>query len=86
MSNSPHDDFLEAEIESSIAPLRAMGLSPAAVAEAEAALRIALTSHPTGRYLMKRARPRVVEESGPTPAENVDVLGRDTPAKARSSR
>jgi hypothetical protein len=86
MTNSPKDDFLEAEIESSLAPLRAMGFSPAVVAEAEKVLRFALTSHPTGRYLMKRARPRVVDESGPTPAEEVDAFGRQSAAKGRGSR
>jgi hypothetical protein len=86
MSNSPHDDFLEAEVETSLAPLRALRLSPAVVAEAEKVLRLALTSHPTGRYLLRRARPRVVDESGPTPAEDLEALGRESPAKVRGSR
>jgi hypothetical protein len=86
MSDAPDNDFLEAEVESGLAPLRAMGLSPTQLAEAANLLRMALADHPTGRYLMKRARPRVVKASGPTAVENVDGAVRDAPAKVRSGR
>jgi hypothetical protein len=72
MSDAPDKDFLEEEVESGLASLRAMGLSAEALAEAENLLRLALTAHPTGRDLVRRARPRVVQESGPTPVESVE--------------
>jgi hypothetical protein len=82
MSDSPENDFLEAEVESTIAPLRAMGLSPEAVQEAANLVRMGLTAHPGGRHLMSLARPRVQKESGSSPIDGV----RDIPAKAGSSR
>jgi hypothetical protein len=86
MSDVPDKDFLEEEVESGLAPLRAMGLSPAEITEAANLLRMALTSHPTGRYLMNRSRPRVVQESGPTAVESPNREGSRGSAKAGSSR
>jgi hypothetical protein len=68
MFDSPDDAFLEAQIEAAIAPYRAMGLSPAVLLDMAAMLRSALTTDPTGRYLLHRARPRAVEGSGSVPA------------------
>jgi|HubBroStandDraft_2_1064218.scaffolds.fasta_scaffold1010994_1 hypothetical protein len=72
MSDTPDDAFLEAQIEGAVAPYRAMGLSPAVLLDMAAMLRSALTTDPTGRYLLHRARPRAVEGSGsvPTGARN----------------
>jgi hypothetical protein len=73
MSDEPTPDpFLDAEVTSALAPYRAMGLSRELLAEMEQMLRLALTSHPTGKYLMSRLRPRMVEQSGagPTAALN----------------
>ncbi len=81
MSDAPDKDFLEAEVESSLVPLRAMGLSPAALDEAANVLRMALTGHPAGRYLMNRARPRVVKESGPAA---LDTLNGTTNGQAKT--
>jgi hypothetical protein len=86
MSDLPDNDFLEAEVESGLAPLRAMGLSAEVIEEAANLLRMALADHPTGRYLMNRVRPRVVKQSGPTEVGSVDGEGSATPAKAGSSR
>jgi hypothetical protein len=89
VSDPTENDFLEAEVESTVAPLRAMGLSEEAVAEVADALRIALTAHPGGRYLMRRARPRAQKESGSSPIEEMKEIAaeaRDVPAKAGSSR
>lgn len=81
MSNPSPDDFLEAEIESTLAPYRAMGLSPALLLEMANLLRMALTSDPTGRYLMSRARPRAAEQSGAQTAGSANGA-----AKLRSVR
>lgn len=64
------EEFLEAEIESGLAPFRAQGYSPALLEEMERVLRLALTSHPTGRRLMSRARPRAVQVSGTVEPEH----------------
>jgi hypothetical protein len=82
MSDSPDQDFLEAEVESTMAPLRAMGLSPAVLLETENLLRVALTAHPAGCYLMRRARPRMEKESGSVPIDDAQ----DIPAKVGSAR
>ena len=86
MSDLPDSDFLEAEVESGLAPLRAMGASPAMLEEAANLLRMALADHPTGRYLMRRARPRTVTTSGPTAVGGLDGAVQDAPAKVRGSR
>ena len=83
MSDKPSDDpFLDAQVERAMAPYRAMGLSIELLAEMERLLRFALTEHPTGKHLMKRMRPIVVEQSGPKAAEEAN----GAPAKAGSSR
>ncbi len=84
MSDPLDDGFLEAEVESGIAPLRAMGLSPALLAEAASLLRMALLDHPSGRHLLRRARPHVVQESGPTAIESLS--GDDAQAEAERAR
>jgi hypothetical protein len=68
------DPFIDAEVESTVAPLRAMGFSPALLLEVERTLRLALTSHPAGQYLVQQLRPRHVEESGPTATGDLDHL------------
>jgi hypothetical protein len=86
MSDSDDTDFLEAEVQSGVAPLRDMGLSPAVIAEAENLLRMALADHPTGRYLMQRAKPRVVKQSGATAVGDKDGEGSAAQVKVRGSR
>jgi hypothetical protein len=87
MSDAPDkDDFIEAEVESGVAPLRAMGLSEEVIEGAKTVLRYGLTEDATGRYLEQRARPRVVEKSGPTAQENGDGEESAGPAKVGGSR
>jgi len=65
MSDEPDSDpFLDAEVETSLAPYRARGLSPELLEEMERMLRLALTWHEAGKHLMSQLRPRVVDESG----------------------
>jgi RNA:NAD 2'-phosphotransferase (TPT1/KptA family) len=69
MSNPSPEAFLDAEVESALAPYREMGLSAPLLAAMSSMLRAVLTTDPTARYLMNRARPRAVDGSGTMEAD-----------------
>lgn len=82
MSNDrSNDEFLEAEIERALAPCRAEGYSEETLEEMARLLRTGLTEEPTGRYLLRRARPRIVDQSG-----DVSLSNANGARKARSAR
>lgn len=78
---SPEEAFIDDEVESAIAPYRAMGLSPEVLAEMARMLRLALTEHPVGQELVEALRPRSVDESGEQPTKGFNGI-----AKTRGAR
>jgi hypothetical protein len=82
----PEEDepFLKAELDRALLPYKDL-YTPEMAAYARELLAEFLTTHPVGRKLLDRARPRrPVQRSGPTPTPNSDDSSAEQAARHRS--